>query len=775
MAKKTIQTYRNVSLLPGRFVPISAPHFGVSYLDERNVLANITAILAASSPTRGLFYSTMLPGSDPTSRTVFELLKKPLSVTRTGIEATESIGLGGYANRYMKILTGIVDLAKPRPDGENPLAVYMSTLKHSDLFTNEVGDKGMNRMTAGLLPATILGLIHEQSHTIVEYPIGAAVLSIFGAYVTNPQLLTDKSRLEDDTAGFAQSTESQYGKFQGKIIAAARFSGEDLTIPDYVKDFGLNPNVLLNELFDAGPLQPQLDSSDSGFVRSLIALDVLNNLDKIGDFLRGLSPLLLSNKPEDKIAAVRSVYSMVSSILFQPVLMYGHLVMSLLTNPIVKRHISAKIPHLYDGALFVEVETAIKNRPLSPIYAEVVRHFSATRVDTTFGEAELITVPKGLLNFLPFLQGASKKSTTIKAADNKAKGIGTTFKDLTLLNAGAGLFAIDNTNDKRTASLVDFITSLRGVIAIYFENAPETIADMTRIASALNYKSPAPLPMMDRASPNVIITDGLIASERLDYDTVVNSILMKPSDLLKSSPNKRVIIPNEAHKEQMEAMVGQFYEFKDLIVGANSFGTKFEATDQLADNALLPLLIRQDPWFERFSINASLLLNGRLPMSRYALDGDGIIIPHSTFANFASDLGMDPATLALYLEGAEQVDSLIGREVAALLLEFFSHNTKEDLSNIPDAEIWGVQGRNFRYPYYFTSSRAASYHLYAEVVVNQLVPSVQFIQYLEWSRTGHIILPVCRPLFIDKAFQSSMLSGEGVAAGFAGDIISRLK
>lgn len=773
MSKQNVQVYRNISLLPGRHVPISAPHFAVSYLDERNVFANIVAMTAASSPTRGLFYSTMLPGSTETSRTVFEVLRKPMNLTRSQIASSEKIGTEGYANRYVKILKGLLDLAKPRKDGENPLAIYMSTLKHSDLFADpDVNSKDTFR---GMLPASILGLVHEQSYTVVDYPIGAAVLDMFAAYVENPQVMTDKTKMEGDTAGFAQSTESQYGKFRGKIIKAVSFGADDLTIPDPVREFSVYPSVLLTDLFSEGPLVDQITADEAGFTRSLIALDVLNNLDKIAAYLRNLSPALMSVKPEEKIAAVRAVYALVSSILFQPVLMYGHLIVGILNNPVVKKHISARLPHLYDSTVFKEVLESISNKPLSPIYAEVVRHYNISKVDTTFGETEIITVPKGLLNFLPFLQGPGKAVQSIKDKNKKTESIKSTFQDLTLLTAGPGLFSGDLITNRKEMELTDFIGQLRTINHVYFENAPETIADMTKISSALGYKLPTTQSIVDRANPEVIITDGLISSTKMDYDKVVHSIIMKPKDLLSSSPNKRVIIPTTSGMEEVTPLIQQFYEFKDLLIGANTSRESIIEQDQMIDSGVVPLLVRQDPWFERFSINANLLLNGRLPMSRYMLDGDAMIIQHSTFANFASDLGMDPATLGLYLKGAKDSDSLIGREVAALLLEFFTDVKENTKSNIPDADEWGIGDRSFRYSIYFTSSRAASYHLYAEVVVNQLLPPVQFIQYLEWSRTGHITLPICRPLFIDKAFQSSMLSGEGVASSFGSDIIERLR
>lgn len=762
--------YKNVTALPSRKTNVAAALLAASVIDERDILSNIAALMVAKSPIRGLFNQGALPGSSTKDTYFLEILKRPLILSSPELGASINPGPGRYPNRYGRLIAAFKQIKDIDRAGINPLTEYMTTLKHSDLFNEKEGSQ-----LGKILPAHIFAFIHEQPSTIIDYPIGAIITNILKSYVITPKVLNVGGSLADDKGDLTQNVESSYGKYKGHVVSAVAFGTTEDGLPDSTSTLKINAAALLNVHFTEDNFDSQLSGSTSGFVNALVATDLLLQMDGITSYLRSLSTGLTAVKPEEKITAIRKALALISTINIQPFLMYAKILYDILMHPVVHKNISRRLPHFYVSELFKDLEVILKDIRLSPLYAEIAHHYSTKNTKTVFGDCELLTIPAGLLHMLPFLSyGMTDK---LSKDDLASEGVRSKneFLNMEALTAGAGLFT--SMIDERGASdISEFLTTVRSIYDTYIRNAPENEQNYSSIQNELGYKTVAPWGLIDKADPKVLVTDGLLASERVDYDTFVYSMTICPADLLKSSPHKRLLVPFGKDSIRTLQILTNYYEFKDAFFSASVYNasSKDHPSANMMDTNLVPLMVRRDPWFEKYSVNASIILNGKLPMTRYLLDTDASFVPHSTFANFASDLGMDPMVLVSFLKMKKVEASLVGTEVASILTEFFVKVSDKGKTNIPDAHDYGVEAWSFRFAHYFTSSRAINFHLYSDVVLNTFLNPLQLLQYQDWTRTGIIKAPVARPLFIDKAFASDMSSGSGRTAQCCEDLLSRL-
>lgn len=764
----THKVIRNLTVLPAREIPPSTPHFAVAYTDEREIFANMMAVAAGHSATQGLYYATYLPGQK-LETTGFHGLMLTKHISHD--ERTD-VAVG--ASRYGRLIEALNQITTDTEglNSSNPLLAYFKTLKHSDL----INPRKLNSSDfyTGVIPDTLLALIHENKAGVIQHPVGELILKCFSSYVNEAQIMSSKHASTD-----AATAEKHYKKHQGFVIQAKKFGAYSAGGKGVDVGFKIDPKVFLTTPSIAPKEIPaSLDSSPIGFAKTMVAADALLNLDTICGKLTALGEGLNSVTPKEKIKSVNSIMTTMSIHLLQPYLMYSQMMYDLLTHPVVVKYLSVRLPLLYDSDLLKDWAVDLAKVKFSPIYAEIIRHFRTTTVESTIGTSAMVTIPVGLLDLLPFLQNpATVNATGTKASTNAA--ILKSISSLGLASVGGSMLNQIGTLGTSANSIIEVIVEMRTTMALYLFNSTETEDEVRTIFNDLHYVTLSSRGQINHKDFNVIITDGLLSSDKLDYDAVIESMIVPKSDLLDSSPNKKAIFPSEDDIDVASQEASLYHEFASKIVGYGN-GT-IVVKDTYLESKVVPLMIRLHPWFAKYAVNATTILGGKLAMCRYALDMDAVLQQHSNFSNFAAELSMDPHIMAhLIKEGASE-SHLLGTEALCLLKEFFIEKVEATKTtaaskgmDIPDAKDFGMEAFQFAFNLYFTSSRAINYHKYSEVLINSFLTNTQIIHTTDFHKAGAFRIPIVRPAYVDKAFQSTMFSTAGAAGQACEDLIKRI-
>lgn len=751
--------FRNIELSSPRRLENATPHFTFQVQDERRIVANILTLLAAKSPTRGIYYINQFS----TDGLYSSLMTKKIPSSRErGSDTVIGAKQGGRLSSLVNSLGAATKFIDP---SKHPMTRYYQTLKHSDLYSPD-DRSGIDP----IFDSALLTLMAEQPGSVVQFPIGELMMSLFSKYIETDTYKKD---------GESNMTEAAIPKnlrlrANGQFLRAAAFtSSADIESSDlhvqlknlFFLEFGDN---WPKDVVDGGSL-----NSDKSLAKTLILADTILNIDLIVDSLKKSGVQTFNVKAEDKIAGIRKTVSLMMAILTQPYLMYVRMLLDVINNPVTATFLQAKYPNLANSELIASLTTMMDKIKFTPLYNEIIRHYRVDKMDTAIGQGSALIVPAGLAHYMPFIVTKSDGTAKPMSDKDKDKAKATEGKaisgiDLSLLTAGTF-------NAEEEMSLTSELSLARSVIETYILGDPQNEADYNEAIGSLSGGAVPGFRSLDRYNLNVLFTDTVLASEKLDYDAITEGLLIPQLAMLSPSPQRKGIILHDGNRTGAEKLTRSIHSVGEIIFANVNTPDKDKLSNRLLDAGLSLIGISLDPWFDKFTVGSKAILNGRIPMTRYNADLDGAMVPHSTLANFASDIGLDPRLITSIIDEKDsRLQTAYGPTMISLLSEFF---TSGDVGfTIPDAEEYGLRpNTKFAFAHYLVSSRGRVLSSYLDVALNATLPSIQRIVYNDWGRSGMIKIASTQNALIDHAFESSILDEVAVLSHSCSDIFTRLK
>lgn len=758
--------FRNVESKNPRTLESSTPHFTFQIMDERRVLANMLSVLAARSPVRGIHY--VRDFSDSGMFATLTTAKNATPVSGSTMEQTR-IGM---------LLSTLGKSRSFTDPNKHPITAYYKTLKHTELFKVDDNRGGLTsgEMSDSIFDSALLSLIAEQPGIVVQFPISSFLLENFASYI-DLQSMVD---LDNDKWKPGQLPALIAGKMKGKFVSPTNFAASSDVQSSDVK-------VDVVKLFSSEAAQ-LLGASDSATVpgedifKKLVVLDSLLNVDQIVEAMKKAGQNLFSVKPEEKIGGLRKIVSLLMAMLAQPYLLYVQFILDVLNNPVMASFLNAKYPTIMSSNVVKDLNELMAKVRFTPVYAEMLRHYRVQTMTTAVGNGGALIIPSGIAHYFPFVS----PSADTKGEKNSELKTGIKNEVLSSLEPtdqsffyplrpenDATLGVID---EGREQTLFGVLGHARSVITAHFLGEDGNATDYNEAMGVIGGAAAPAFRHVDRLNLPVLFTDGVLANQKMDYDTITEGLLVPQSELLKPSPTKKGLIVGDGNSGRATTLTHAIHSIGEVIP-CHVLKRSGAGNTEILGSGLSLLSMPLDPWFERFSVNAKSLLNGRLPFSRYNADLDGTLVAHSSLANFASDIGLDPRMVrSLVQDNVSSYVLVFGPVTSKLVKEFFTLNEEPGSVPIPDAAAYDLPAKaRFRYSHYFVSSRGRVSVNYMDFTVLPTIPSVQRIVYNDWGKSGIISLASTQNVLVDKAFESTSLDDSAVLANACHDLLSRLK
>jgi hypothetical protein len=749
--------FRNVSTSSPRKMDSGTPHFTFQVLDERRVMANIIAVITAKSPTRGIYYINQFSSQGLYSTLTSNKRPNPKASDVKTAKLTNALG-----GRVISLLSALHKAAAFSDAETHPITRYYQSMKHTDLFADSATTRDN---VQPIFDSVLLTLVAEQPGSVVQYPIGDLMLNLFADYVTAESL---------SIPGVKNLTESGLPeilkmKAKGQHLKAVPFSA---TADSVDADIHINlKDLFFLQLTDNWFQRESKKDTTSDFAKTLISTDVILNVDLIIDALKNAAKNVFAVKSEDKLVGIRKVVSIMMAIIIQPYLMYVRLLLDILANPVTAKFLYTQYPNLASSNVIADLEKMMEQVKFTPVYVEMIRHYRVNMMETAIGKGGALIVPAGLAHYLPFLSGGDVSKRKMSSKDKeKAENLelsAVSGHPMTILDLG-------NFDPEKELSLTAELAMARSVLETYVLGDDANQADYMEAMGTMGGSIAPSFRALDRFNPPVFFTDTVLANAKMDYDNIVEGLLVPQLALLAPSPQRKGILVDDSRKETSESLTRSIHSLGEIVLANVSHGKS--SAVRLLDGNLSLLGIQMDSWFDKFTVGSKALLNGRLPMTRYNADLDGTLVPHSTLANFASDIGLDPRLISTVIENKNsELGLMYGAITTALINEFFTSEDNTGLA-IPDAEEYGLNPKyKFSYAHYLVSSRGRVMANFVEVVLNPTLPGVQRVVYNDFGRSGLITLATTQHAMVDTAFESSILDDAAVLAHSCGDLITRLK
>jgi hypothetical protein len=210
------------------------------------------------------------------------------------------------------------------------------------------------------------------------------------------------------------------------------------------------------------------------------------------------------------------------------------------------------------------------------------------------------------------------------------------------------------------------------------------------------------------------MSDGWSASAPVDYLTATRSIVITPVTFRSGGPSKVALtmvdklLPADI---ALESSVERIQTVQRTLTIAQRDLLSREGLAALGIDRPCLWVVRHSDAHSLYSNETFVALNGRMPLVMWNGDLDATIIPHTSFEDFAMDLGMSPQGLAsLYTDTVKGAAlSAVSNRVKAFINLFFAKRDANDASPsiFTTSNDYGMGTVKFKSHAYFISARAA--------------------------------------------------------------------
>jgi hypothetical protein len=383
------------------------------------------------------------------------------------------------------------------------------------------------------------------------------------------------------------------------------------------------------------------------YFRAIQLVDFLACLPKIEALLAGPRAETVDPDPKKRYDAVVMTARLMRVLSLEPVFLAAAQVLAFLEDPVVKAGITNAYREFYDSETYRQFATRASGVCGGPLAAHVMQECASSDVITRFGTHPLVRVPRLVRSLVGsdvsrLLTGLSAIGLTSGIA-----GEGTSYESVT---------ADEAMGVKAAGPLRTFMEAFM-LMTGSDRDWNETI--VPTFATAGWKKLGGMGTPLDLLNPEVIMTDGWLCSEPVDYRKAVTSVLVSPLEFATGSPCKVALtsepMPDAQAKEAVTraiAIESSVKEVRALSDSRLSSGAKLEAlfAPRAFETKPIALMVRRavSPIF--FDAELSLKFKGRAPLHLYTGELDATHIMHSSFEAFAHDLGMAPEALASFLK-----------------------------------------------------------------------------------------------------------------------------
>lgn len=666
---------------------------GFESVNEVTSFNNYVTILRAVNPTRRL----AIPESG--SLALNELV---------GGTRNDKDGRAVYATSIARQLKASGFISDDRPnDGLKDLALFMPVLlslsptstrrnildtalaEEMIAMAGGMKDTVMQQVAAeGLSAMTWVRFFRHADSLVTNYPIGPVLDAILGgtAYKTA------------DTDVLMRGTKGQRIDSTSFLYAALAGTG--------VIDTCDLASVVSSEL---GAVDAVSDAPLLQFAAQLIGVDALHITPRLHSILNATEFTLLTTDREARYKGMVKLARLARYISLQPACMYAYMVHQTIEFGPVRESLSLETGDFYSTDLYRQFTERAQSIKLGDVYRHIVTDCGSGVGTTQLGDHPVLRMPNlitKLFASLPALRAMTADESSISRNPMAAPTQTTLGEQL-----------------RSKSSLARVMRA--------FINATGTDAEWSALntewGSSLGYSAPVSAPPHDYLNPKVVMSDGWTSTVPVDYN-VATRCLPITSLLLQTGRPEKIALTADASvtkdsiatETSVSTVVTIQRSSSPTDMGTGKWDSvKAGNLDALGDERAVLWVVRRAADQSRYLDEVRLALAGRLPFSMYNGDLDARVLTHTTFEDFAMELGMNPYGLAAIIGGklptteASLPDLAIDPQTTKLASMFFTTGSKvQDGKSIfmgGDSSIYGLP-KNIRFsgPVYFYSARSVA-------------------------------------------------------------------
>lgn len=446
----------------------------------------------------------------------------------------------------------------------------------------------------------------------------------------------------------------------------------------------------INEL-----LRGEAPDDFTSFYNQCLILDFLHCMPRLSAFFAAESMSLVTKDPEQRYTAIARISRLIRFMSLQPVVFYAKCLHDILVHPTVREDITRIHEGFYVSDLWSSFAARCEAVKLGHVYRHLWQDVTSGPATTRFGDTHVLRVPTALQSMF------ESWNLTIKAVATAGS-----TKGMVMAQPDVPPSFADNT-------LFDPTYFMRYFMRL---TGPDEIWTplMSEMTAALGYEAPSAAPAVNYLDPPLVMSDGWSSSAPVDYVAATRSLVVTPVTFRQGGPAK-IALTNMAALAPadiaLESSVERIQVVQRALSPAQQASVAVSGISVLGSDRPCLWIMRHADAHSLYSKESFVALSGRMPMVMWNGDLDATIVPHTSFEDFAMDLGMSPRGLAALVTDAARGPALssVSRRARAFVKLFFKRREADDKSPsiFSSDNDYGMGNSVFSSHAYFISARAA--------------------------------------------------------------------
>jgi hypothetical protein len=448
------------------------------------------------------------------------------------------------------------------------------------------------------------------------------------------------------------------------------------------------------------------------FISGMILVDFLRLQPKLHAYMAQEQVTLITKDIAARFEVTKRVSRIIRYISLQPLMMYARMVADILDHPEVRLSIGKMSTNFYNNSLFVDFKKRTDQIGLGDVYNHIVKDCSSGLGITKFGEHNVLRFPLMIARMFSDLNALIQSVSASVAVEGSSKEV-----------TQHVAIEFSSVTEDVTRFMREFLTH------VGFNDDKEW-AEFSEFNSLLGYVAPPrDNSTVDYLNPLVIISDGYTSTDPVGYAEATRAFHFTPLLNNTGGPEKTALTYDP---RLTQALIGTETSVRQIVKINADFTTSERnmigtlGVNSLGKNRPVLWVVRHADYHTRTDDELRLALMGRLPSAMYNGDPDVLRFPHTTFEDFANDIGMSPEGLISLINPTQAGEAgRVGVRVKAMVRLFFTVRTEKKAApsifqpGSPLERI--IPGLDFASSWYFVSKRSTVLQYASSVSLQPMV------------------------------------------------------